>query len=101
MAQTPPIIPLREGGVAIKIFGTLALSFLFNDLLQGGAVTTFLKKDIPLSCSLASNVPNFEDPVCFVSNGVPQELVDTMLDYLHLIAKQAFSLLPLDYKNVY
>ena len=43
---------------------------------------TTLNVHIPVSVSIASNVPRFTDVVCMVSSGDPQELVNKFLNYL-------------------
>ncbi len=40
------------------------------------------RKHVPLSVSVASNVPGYEDPVCFISKGDPEELILKMITYM-------------------
>ncbi|GFR68008.1 hypothetical protein ElyMa_003720600 [Elysia marginata] len=55
--------------------------------------TSYTARHVPLSVSVCSNVPDFESPVCFISEGDPQALVDRMGDYLESIASSAFNIL--------
>ena len=43
---------------------------------------TFISQHVPMSVSLASNVPSYEDPYNFISDGCPQRLVDDMMSCL-------------------
>ena len=49
-------------------------------------------KHIPLSVSVCSNVPNYSEPKCFVSNGDCTQLVKNMVDYLVDISKESYRL---------
>ena len=42
----------------------------------------FISQHVPMSVSLASNVPSYEDPYNFISDGCPQRLVDDMMSCL-------------------
>ncbi|XP_038067357.1 uncharacterized protein LOC119737233 [Patiria miniata] len=54
-----------------------------------------------LSCSIASNIPDYEAPRCFVSNGNPRELVSDMVDYLHTISLAAYDTLLEKYEVIF
>ena len=45
------------------------------------------------SVSVCSNVPNYANPQCFISNGSPKELVIEVLKYMLCISKKSNSLL--------
>ena len=45
------------------------------------------------SISVCSNVPNYENPMCFISNGSPKELVMEVVKYMLCISKESTSLL--------
>lgn len=55
--------------------------------------TQYLFEHKPLSVSVCSNVPGFEESRCFVSKGDDQELIDNMLTYLNSISDRAYDLL--------
>ncbi|BFZ13860.1 hypothetical protein BsWGS_16899 [Bradybaena similaris] len=55
--------------------------------------TKYTARHVPLSCSVASNVPKFEEPSFFVNEGDPQDLVTKMLQYLEQVADAAYRLL--------
>ena len=57
------------------------------------AKTSYTARHVPLSFSVCSNVPEFESPVCFISEGDPQNLVNRTWDYLGLISTKAFQIL--------
>ncbi|XP_038066265.1 uncharacterized protein LOC119736293 [Patiria miniata] len=54
-----------------------------------------------LSVSIASNIPDYEAPRCFVSNGNPRELVSDMVDYLHTISLAAYEILLEKYEVIF
>ena len=55
---------------------------------------------VPLSVSLASNVPGHETPHCYVTDGDPDKLVSSMMSGLSTISDAAFALLLPSYDNV-
>ncbi|XP_078681083.1 uncharacterized protein LOC144916013 [Branchiostoma floridae x Branchiostoma belcheri] len=46
-----------------------------------------------LSVSVASNVPGYTEPVCFVSEGEPAEVAEKLLDHLKQISQESYGLL--------
>ncbi|KAI8516762.1 hypothetical protein Bbelb_053430 [Branchiostoma belcheri] len=46
-----------------------------------------------LSVSVASNVPGYTEPVCFVSEGEPAEVAEKLLDHLTQISQESYGLL--------
>ena len=54
---------------------------------------TWDAKHIPLSVSVCSNVPDYDQPKCFVSNGDPTQLVKEMLEHLVKISEKSYDLL--------
>ncbi len=63
--------------------------------------TTFTAKHIPLSVAIASNVPDFDEPVCFVTDGNSQTLVDKMMTHLEQISQRSFELLKEHFSDVF
>ena len=51
----------------------------------------FVNEHVPMSCSLASNVPGYEGPTCLVSPS-PQDLVTKMVTHLNEISRTAYDL---------
>ena len=54
---------------------------------------------VPLCVSVASNVPGYEAPQCFVTNGDSNNLVTNMMKYLETISDAAFKSLKRSYKS--
>jgi hypothetical protein len=53
----------------------------------------YVTKHVPMSCSVASNVPGFDEgPVCFVSRGDPGEVVERMVSFLRGASRKAYEL---------
>ena len=53
-------------------------------------------RHVPLSVSVASNVPGHEDAQCYITNGDSDKLVADMMSHLHAVSDAAYeSLLPL------
>ena len=59
----------------------------------------WVARHIPLSVSVASNVPGYEAPRCFVTDGDSNKLVNTMMTYLQSISDAAFESLKPSYEN--
>ncbi|GFR59775.1 hypothetical protein ElyMa_000062700, partial [Elysia marginata] len=68
--------------------------FTKNDIpTTSTSKTSYTARHVPLSVSVCSNVSGFENPVCLISDGDPQNLVDRMGDYLEEISTSAFQIL--------
>ena len=50
---------------------------------------------------IASNIPNLEDPICFVSEGNETVLVQKMVVYMEKISDAAYAILQEKYKYVF
>ena len=48
---------------------------------------------VPLSVSVCSNVPGYQEPKCFVSNGDPNEFISEFIQYLTKISLKSSSIL--------
>ena len=55
---------------------------------------------VPLSVSVCSNVPGYQEPKCFVSNGDPNEFISEFIQYLTKISLKSSSLLREQYADV-
>ena len=56
----------------------------------------WIARHVPLSVSVASNVPGHEDAQCYITNGDSDKLVADMMSHLHAVSDAAYeSLLPL------
>ena len=60
----------------------------------------WIARHIPLSVSLASNVPGHETPQCYVTYGDSDKLVGSMMSDLSAISDAAFGMLMPSYDNV-
>ena len=58
-------------------------------------------KHIPLSVSVCSNVPGYQEPKCFITTGDSEELVRDMIEYMHSIQKTASAFLTEDHSVYY
>ena len=63
--------------------------------------TLYYSEHVPLSVSLCSNVPGFEQPKCFVSNGDSQALINQMGDYMEQIADEAYNQITQTFKDTF
>ncbi|KAL8600852.1 hypothetical protein ACOMHN_056510 [Nucella lapillus] len=63
--------------------------------------TRYTSRHVPMSLAVSSNVPSYDEPVCFVSEGDPQKLVDRMFDHLEEIAQHAYLLSREEFADVY
>ena len=60
----------------------------------------WVARHVPLSVSVASNVPGYEAPCCFVTDGDSNKLVAQMMTHLHSISDTAFESLKPSYESV-
>ena len=65
-----------------------------SDKLQWSA------RHVPLSVSLASNVPGYEPAQCYVTDGDSDKLVADMMSHLHAVSDAAFESLKPSYESV-
>ena len=56
---------------------------------------------VPLSVSVCSNVPGYQAPKCFVSNGDSKEFITEFIQYLNKISLKSSSLLREQYADVF
>ena len=57
------------------------------------AKLTWEAEHVPLSVSVCSNVPGYDEPKCFVSSGNTREMLKQFIDYLVEISQESYSLL--------
>ena len=62
---------------------------------------TWQSTHVPLSVSVCSNVPGYQAPKCFVSNGDPNEFISEFIQYLTRISTKSSSLLRQRYAEVF
>ena len=56
--------------------------FSQENLPENGPKLSFEVRHLPLSVGIATNIPNFENGVCFVTNGDENDLMQKILKYL-------------------
>ena len=56
---------------------------------------------VPLSVSVCSNVPEYQEPKCFVSSGDPKEFIEEFIQYLVSVSTKSSSLLREKYAPVF
>ena len=57
-------------------------------------------RHVPLSVSVASNVPGHEDAQCYITNGDSDKFVADMMSHLHAVSDAAFESLKPSYESV-
>ena len=57
-------------------------------------------RHVPLSVSMASNVPGHEDAQCYITNGDSDKLVADMMSHLHAVSDAAFESLKPSYESI-
>ena len=57
-------------------------------------------RHVPLSVSVASNVPGHEDAQCYITHGDSDKLVADMMSHLHAVSDAAFESLKPSYESV-
>jgi hypothetical protein len=61
--------------------------------LRNTANLTWEAEHIPLSVSVCSNVPGYDQPKCFVSSGSTSEMIQQFLEYLVEVSQESYGLL--------
>ena len=61
----------------------------------------FQARHTPLSVSVASNVPGYEEPVCFINEESSDILIEKFLNYLDRTAKASFKILQKKFSGVF
>jgi hypothetical protein len=54
---------------------------------------TWEAEHIPLSVSVCSNVPGYDEPKCFVSSGSTSEMIQQFVEYLVEVSQESYRLL--------
>ena len=55
----------------------------------------------PLSVSVCSNMPKYQEPKCFVSRGDPKEFIAEFIQYLVSVSTKSSSLLQEQYADLF
>jgi len=71
-----------------------------SDLPDNGEKLVWVACHVPSSVSICSNIPNFEQPKCFI-NSSPQQLVHDKMQYLETIADAAFKILKEKFQYIF
>ena len=71
-----------------------------KDLPANSDRVQWIARHVPLSVSVASNVPGHEPPRCYITDGDSDKLVGTMMRGLSAISDTAFDMLIPSYDNV-
>ena len=110
--KTPPTIfqLLEDEGLIIpdhlKIFpyrATFDFKCMFTAEMElnNTEKLTWNSKHIPLSVSVCSNIPDYDQPKCFVSDGDSKQLVKEMLDYLVKISEESCHLMKQEFNFLF
>ena len=107
---TPSVFQrLYDEGIAVVDtlrFYTYRATFDFECFFDGENLPAdsdrvqWIARHIPLSVSLASNVPGHETPQCYVTDGESDKLVGSRMSDLSAISDAAFDMLMSSYDNV-
>ena len=74
--------------------------FSQENLPGNGPKLSFEALHVPLSVGIATNVPNFENGVYFVTNGNENNLVQKMLKYLEDVSNAAYEIMKRKFDSV-
>ena len=75
--------------------------FSQEHLPGNGPKLSFEARHVPLSVGIATNVPNFENGVCFVTNGNENDLVEKMLKHLEDASNAAYEIMKSKFDYVF
>ena len=62
---------------------------------------TWKAKHVPLSVSVCSNIPGYNDPKCFGTNGDSHQLLNNMIEYLLKVSEKSYESLMSDFEVVF
>ncbi|CAB4020669.1 Hypothetical predicted protein, partial [Paramuricea clavata] len=65
------------------------------------AKLTWEAEHIPLSISVCSNVPGYDQPKCFVSSGSTSEIIQQFVEYLVEVSQESYGLLLDQFSDVF
>jgi hypothetical protein len=65
------------------------------------AKLTWEAQHIPLSVSVCSNVPGYDQPKCFVSSGSTSEMIQQFVEYLVEVSQESYGLLLDQFSDVF
>ena len=101
---------LEEEGIRIpqdlKFFPFYA-TFDFECFFQDQTLPNHTEKvhweaeHVPLSVSVCSNVPDFDLPKCFVTDGDSKTLVENMVDYLTTVSQKSYKIIQERFREVF
>ena len=72
-----------------------------NTGLNNTEKLTWETKHIPLSVSVCSNVPGYDQPKCFISEGDSKQLVKQMVDYLVEISQESYRQMKIEFSFLF
>ena len=72
-----------------------------NTGLNNTEKLTWETKHIPLSLSVCSNLPGYDQPKCFVSEGDSKQLVKQMVDYLVEISQESYRRMKIEFSFLF
>ena len=75
--------------------------FSSESLPKNGEMVSFEARHVPISVGIASNIPGYEEAVCYISDGNEGNLVKKMVDYLNKLSDAAFEILQSKYQYVF
>lgn len=75
--------------------------FVQTNLPNDTARVHWQAQHVPLSVSVCSNVPDFDKPHCFVTDGDSKILTQDLIDYLLMISDKSYELVRQRFENVF
>ena len=77
-------------------------SYFTQDALpENSEKVTWEARHVPLSVAVCSNVPDFETPLCFVTEGDTMALIGKMMSHLEALAARAHALLRTKFQPIF
>ena len=81
--------------------GCVDTYFSLENFFGNGLILTFEARHASFSVDIAANASNFEEGVCFVTNGEENELVQEMLDCLEQASSGVCELMKIKFADVF
>ena len=93
LKKSVSVSPLQTKDFFLILLVMISKPISQENLPGNGPKLSFKARHVPLSVVIATNVPNFENGVCFVTNGDENDLVQKMFKYLEDASNAAYEIM--------
>jgi hypothetical protein len=95
------VVPEADRCYPCRITYDFECYFSTDELPHNSEKLTWEARHVPLSVSICSNIPDYETPVCYITEGDTAALVAKMMQHLEAIAERAHTLLLAKFQPIF